>query len=204
MKYQAIINGNRIGHSDIDAEHAIWEAVDVALSRDGAFHRETCTATAYGVPIPEQYIKRVLDQLDDGLTHNTGGVSASQEGTKMATIDRGTLRQSYRERIADVRRILGGSPGDDLPDNLGEYGLGFDYVEAGTFNNRKPYYRYQFSWGGPSEEVRYIVDHEEDIHPRVEFWHLDWFAGECVKVRKGSRNYEILMRAMDYFRGDAW
>ena len=60
---------------------------------------------------------------------------------------------------------------------LGDYGLSWDYVEPDTFEDQpNGYYRYQISWGGPSEEIRY---HDDGI---VEFWFLDWFDGACVQL----------------------
>ena len=61
--------------------------------------------------------------------------------------------------------------------NLNEYGLCIDFVEAGTFKDQKsPYYRYQISYGGPSEEFRIY------LNGQVEFWYLDWFDGSSVEV----------------------
>ena len=64
--------------------------------------------------------------------------------------------------------------------NIYEYGLSFDYVAPNTFNDQdEPYFRYQISWGGPSEEFRiYASGSEYTWHPyRIEFWFLDWFDG---------------------------
>jgi len=78
-----------------------------------------------------------------------------------------------RSRTQEVKDALEGRGETDF----WEYGLGFDYVAPGTFNDQpRGYFRYQLSWGGPSEEVRYYVD--EQFKPyRVEFWFLDWFDG---------------------------
>lgn len=53
-----------------------------------------------------------------------------------------------------------------------EYGLSFDYVEPNTFNHQPVgYYRYQFSWGGPSDELRFHPDGSITYH------FMDWFDG---------------------------
>jgi hypothetical protein len=53
-----------------------------------------------------------------------------------------------------------------------EYGLSFDYVELGTFDDQdEDYFRFQFSWGGPSEELRIYED------GTIIFVYLDWFSG---------------------------
>ena len=61
-------------------------------------------------------------------------------------------------------------------------GLCFDYVEANTFTDQKEgYWRWQFSWGGPSDELRAFVNRDDSIH-RLEYWYMDWFDGAKVNV----------------------
>jgi hypothetical protein len=71
---------------------------------------------------------------------------------------------------------------DDHGTNLWEYGLSFDYVEAGTFEDQEEgYFRYQLSWGGPSDEFRFFVG--PDFAPyRIEYWYLDWFDGASRRL----------------------
>lgn len=67
---------------------------------------------------------------------------------------------------------------DDFFDYVNQSGLCFDRVEAGTFKDqRAAYWRWQLSWGGPSQEFR-LFDNGD-----LEFWHLDWFDGACVDVQ---------------------
>ena len=71
-----------------------------------------------------------------------------------------------------------------------EYGLSFDYVEADTFDNQpKGYHRFQISWGGPSDELRfYSLD-------KVEYWYMDWFDGASIDVTD-----EVVIKDLyDYF-----
>ena len=57
-----------------------------------------------------------------------------------------------------------------------------DYVEPNTFTDQKEgYWRWQFSWGGPSDELRAYVNKDDSIH-RLEYWYLDWFDGAKVNV----------------------
>lgn len=66
--------------------------------------------------------------------------------------------------------------------NLYEYGLSFDYVEPGTFNDQpEGFFRYQISWGGPSDEIRFFVNLNGSVH-RAEYWFMDWFDGAKVDV----------------------
>jgi hypothetical protein len=84
-------------------------------------------------------------------------------------------------RVADLRQLWTAyCDGDEEAGDLGtlcEYGLSFDYVAPGTFGDQKEgYFRYQLSWGGPSDEFRFFVNPDLSCH-RVEYWFLDWFDG---------------------------
>ena len=73
-------------------------------------------------------------------------------------------------------------------DMFHEYGLDFSYVEPNTFDNQpKGFHRFQISWGGPSDEIRFYtrgesLDNEESITDKVEYWFLDWFDGDSIDV----------------------
>ena len=60
--------------------------------------------------------------------------------------------------------------------------LSFDYVPPNTFDKQpEGYWRWQFSWGGPGDELRAFVNRDDSIH-RLEYWYLDWFDGAKVNV----------------------
>jgi hypothetical protein len=73
-----------------------------------------------------------------------------------------------------------------------EYGLCFDYVAPGTFNDQdEGYFRYQLSWGGPSDEFRiYAQGREYDwsIY-RIEYWFLDWYDGASRTLSGDDRDF---------------
>ena len=70
---------------------------------------------------------------------------------------------------------------EDLKDPEYE-ALGFDYVEPHTFNDQpEGYWRWQFSWGGPSDELRGYVNEHAELH-RLEYWYLDWGDGASIQV----------------------
>ena len=61
-------------------------------------------------------------------------------------------------------------------------GLGFDYVEPHTFTDQlEGYWRWQFSWGGPSDELRAFVNENDEIH-RLEYWFMDWMDGAKLEL----------------------
>jgi len=88
------------------------------------------------------------------------------------------VKKSFEGRMEDIRTLYKAE--DFETEDLGslyDYGLCIDKVEAGTFNDqRENYYRYQLSWGGPSEEFRLYENGE------MEYWFLDWNDGAKVDV----------------------
>lgn len=66
---------------------------------------------------------------------------------------------------------------EGLQEKQSEYGLSFDYVALGTFDDMEEgYFRYQISYGGPSEEIRFFVGADKKPY-KIQFWFLDWFDG---------------------------
>lgn len=96
------------------------------------------------------------------------------------------VRQHWNSRKADFALYMGNSEvyenGNDDIGPFNEYGLCFDYVPAGTFSDQKKgFWRYQLSTGGPGDELRFYGDPEGKIY-KVEYWFLDWFDGAKVNV----------------------
>ncbi len=91
------------------------------------------------------------------------------------------VEDAWFSRREDLEALLEGrdpETGEEDEDaSLAEYGLAFDYVPHGTFEDQwAGYFRYQLSYGGPSEEFRFYCD--PDYKPfKIEFWLLDWFDG---------------------------
>ena len=74
---------------------------------------------------------------------------------------------------------------EDLKDPEYE-ALAFDYVEPHAFNDQpEGYWRWQFSWGGPSDELRGYVNEHDEIH-HLEYWYLDWGDGAHVLVHQDA------------------
>jgi len=91
------------------------------------------------------------------------------------------VNKNYQSRLKDLREAYN-NQNIDLSTWLSEYGLSWDYVVPNTFDNQKDgYYRWQLSWGGPSDEFRIYTDNEKNIQS-VEYWYLDWFDGASITV----------------------
>ena len=80
---------------------------------------------------------------------------------------------------------------EDFSQYISEYGLCFDKVEPNTFQDQKlGYWRWQLSWGGPSDEFRIFVDEDKNIY-KIEYWYLDWGDGASIIV-KNKIIYQII------------
>lgn len=78
-----------------------------------------------------------------------------------------------------------------------EYGLSFDYVEGHTeFNPGAGYFRYQLSWGGPSDEFRFYCDPAFQCH-QIDYAFLDWFDG-ATRTLTGE-DEELLLEIFGWF-----
>ena len=123
----------------------------------------------------------------------------------------------YAHEMEHLREVWEGyqSGGDDdeKVEAWDNYGLSFDYVAPGTFTGqREGYFRYQISWGGPSDEFRFYVRREDYpargrygnveyrtrfVVGRVEYWFMDWFDGAKVDVT-GS-DLDLLKDVFNWF-----
>jgi len=86
--------------------------------------------------------------------------------------------------IATLRALWEGyQTGDEeKAEEFYTHGLCFDYVAANTFRDQdEGYYRYQISWGGPSDEFRFFRD------GRIEYWFMDWFDGHGEELTGSDR-----------------
>ena len=110
---------------------------------------------------------------------------------------------NLNNRISDLEKLLSAYKDDPEKEveslgTLDEYGLSFDYVSPNTFENqRRGYFRYQFSWGGPADEFRFFCD--ENLSPvRIEYWFLDWFDSTHVTLK--GKDYCLLSDLFNIFK----
>src|SRR5690606_11942655 len=84
-----------------------------------------------------------------------------------------------------------------LRESLYDYGLAFDYVAPGTFDcQAEGYFRYQLSYGGPSDEFRFFVNPDFSCH-RIEYWFLDWFDGASRRLHGGE--LALMLGVFEFF-----
>lgn len=109
--------------------------------------------------------------------------------------------ENLKGRLDDLRILfdLYQQDADASHPDLGQfsdYGLGFDYVAPGTFTGQRwGYFRYQLSWGGPSDEFRFYCDERLSL-VRAEYWLMDWGDGAKKTVTKNKLVQEIF----DFFK----
>jgi len=114
------------------------------------------------------------------------------------------LSSHYRGRMKDLRLMWknekNGTESADIGP-LNEYGLSFDYVAPFTWpKQRMGYFRYQISWGGPSDEFRFYIDEQHKPY-RIEYWFMDWFDGAHKTFRIG-KTFDFLCQLFDWMTGD--
>ncbi len=86
---------------------------------------------------------------------------------------------------------------DDIFEYCNNTALSWDFVERETFEGQtKPYFRFQLSWGGPSDEFRIYVNCDQSID-YIEYWYMDWFDGAFVDVPYDSKSYEVCSMFLD-------
>ena len=98
------------------------------------------------------------------------------------------VKTEWEDRKADFEAFFSAKEWGETDElgSINDYGLSVDLVEAGTFEGqREDYIRYQFSWGGPSDELRIFKNGD------MEYWFLDWFDGACVDVTADEVAQEV-------------
>ena len=110
---------------------------------------------------------------------------------------------NFRSRMSDLFKLWDAynSGEDEYVEDIGslnEYGLSFDYVSPRTFDDdqKEGYFRYQISWGGPSDEFRFYVGPGYELY-KIEYRYMDWFDG--ASYTPGGKDYELLEEIYNWF-----
>ena len=99
------------------------------------------------------------------------------------------IDKEMQSTLIDLRRVweLSCSGSDEGMEEFNTYGLSFDYVPSNTFDDQEQgYFRYQLSWGGPSDEFRFYIDPDGSVYC-IEYWFLDWFDGAHRTLEGGDK-----------------
>ena len=91
----------------------------------------------------------------------------------------------------------------DEETTLYEYGLCADYVAPNTFDDQaEGFFRWQISWGGPSDEFRFYVSPERYgvSVDSVEYRFHDWFDGAGVDL--DGDDLQVLKNVFDMLFAD--
>lgn len=91
----------------------------------------------------------ILDQIKEEKEENN--LSDNDNFSMLSGFLQDDIREQYIERFI-------------------QYGLSFDYVELDK-DTEQDYFRYQLSYGGPSDEIRFYDN------GAIEYVFLDWFCG---------------------------
>jgi hypothetical protein len=110
----------------------------------------------------------ILDQIEEEKAEKS--LSDEDNFNELSTYLQDDIREQYQERFD-------------------EYGIAFDYVELDK-DTEQDYFRYQLSYGGPSEEIRFYDD------GAIEYVYLDWFCGVGFDVT----NDGIFKQVRDWFK----
>lgn len=112
------------------------------------------------------------------------------------------VQSNYDDTMATLRALWESyCNGEEYHEEYGsfcEYGLSFDYVPMGTFaDQERPYFRYQLSWGGPSDEFRFYVDYGSEVPYYIEYWFLDWFDGAYIELE--GEDFQFMQKIFQWF-----
>ena len=110
------------------------------------------------------------------------------------------VREEWKSRREALEAIMDSEDKGEEHKDYGpfnEYGLCFDYVPTGTWkDDPEAYWRYQMSWGGPSDEIRFYSSDGKTCY-KIEYWFLDWFDGAHLDIKREK----IAQRVWDWLVG---
>jgi hypothetical protein len=100
------------------------------------------------------------------------------------------INKNLARELETLRDLWAGySEGDDdKTEEFYNYGLSFDYVRGD--DGDPGYFRYQLSWGGPSDEFRFYVD-PDFVCYKVEYAFLNWFDGATRRLYNEDKEFML-------------
>ena len=138
----------------------------------------------------------------------TIGLSTASYIRKEETMTETVIVKDWQKTCAERIQDMWNTRREDIKNPEFE-GLSFDYVEPHTFTDQlEGYWRWQFSWGGPSDELRAFVNENKEIH-RLEYWFMDWMDGANIDLTQERPEWSGLtvgpewQRMQDYIEASA-
>ena len=150
---------------------------------EAATRRETCE-DRIGAHLASRMVDlRALVELGHHGLHDTDEWSCLDTSERIDAIN--AVRDAGGEKVS-----VFAARSDDWPfdvTSIYEYGLSFDYVCEHTYADQdRGFWRYQLSWGGPSDEFRFYVGASGRPYS-VEYRFHDWYDGAGVFLTGGDK-----------------
>ncbi len=124
-------------------------------------------------------LDNVRDTLNMYLNPNSLTIEELLSDSNMNSDILDQIKEENNLSDDDTFDMLSSSLQDDIREQyierFNEYGLSFDYVELDK-DTERDYFRYQLSYGGPSDEIRFYDN------GAIEYVFLDWFCGVGFNV----------------------
>lgn len=112
------------------------------------------------------------------------------------------VKERFEDRLTTIKQAVQDLFDGKEPDEEGglfDLGLCFDFVPAHTFDDQEEhYFRWQLSWGGPSDEFRIYTDNHNNIK-RIEYWYMDWFDGASVDCTQNTTIRDAVIWQLEGF-----
>lgn len=124
----------------------------------------------------ESSLENIIESLSFWFENGT-----DKESSAVADLELSDIEEIDQDEFDRFKSLI------ETYDEIGsfyEYGLGFDFVESDE--NSDGYYRYQLSWGGPSDEIRFYPD------DTIEYCFFDWFVGIGLDVSDNDTMKECM------------
>ena len=140
----------------------------------------------------ERVAGELADRLNDIKTANLFYSS-------LENIKRKAKNKTMPENFFKIVKDLDLRSYENMTEFLNSYSLSFDFIDGvkAEQENSVNYWRWQLSWGGPSDEFRIFWNLEKGIY-KIEYWFLDWYDGAKITLLERAdyhnRDFSFLRR----------
>jgi hypothetical protein len=138
--------------------------------------------------------QRVAGELADRLNDIK---TANLFYSSLENIKRKAKNKAIPENFFKIVKSLDLRSYENMTEFLNSYSLCFDYVDGvqAEQENSVNYWRWQLSWGGPSDEFRIFWNLEKGIY-KIDYWFMDWYDGAKITLYDGVHlvDFSLLRR----------